>query len=88
MAKREENKSNLPKMYLGPTFYGIIQSGMVISGGIPPKMAGLMEQYPFLGGLMIPVDRLAEARKELKAKGSVMEVLYKRAVEIGGVKDV
>ncbi len=75
-------------MYLGPTFYGIIQKGTVFSGGLPPKAEGLVKEYPFLNGLMVPVGRLAEASKELKKAGSVMELLYHRALEIGGRANV
>ena len=33
---------------------------------------------------MVPVERLAEARKELHRKGSAMNMVYERARKLGG----
>ncbi len=91
MSRRASDKDESgtgAKMYLGPTFFGIVQKGTVFSGGLPPKVAALVKGHPFLGGLMVPVDQLTEARKELKKAGSQMEMIYRRAVELGGVRNV
>lgn len=82
------SKTSTVKAYIGPTLQGIIQGGTVFSGGIPPKAAAVVAAYPFMAGLFVNVDNLAEARKELKRAGSERNMLYRRAKELGGNQNV
>ena len=69
-------------VYLGPSFYGIIQKGTVMTGSYSSKMENLLEAHPFLTGLIVPTSELAEKRKELNRKDSEMVVLCRRAEEV------
>lgn len=69
-------------VYLGPSFYGIVQKGTVFTGEYPPNMEALFLKHPFLEGLVVPTSELAEKRKELYRKGSEMETLYRRARKV------
>ncbi len=69
------------RVYLGPSYYGIVQKGTVFKGQLPPKLDGLVKETPFLEGLIVPVENLAESRKALKKEGSELNALYKRAEE-------
>lgn len=87
MNKKETGKAekaSAARIYLGPSFYEVIQTGTTFCGSLPPKVAALMVLYPFLRELMVPVERLAEARKELHRKGSAMNLVYERARKLGG----
>ena len=75
-------------VYLGPSFYGIIQKGTVLTGRYSSKMEKLLLKHPFLGGLIVPTSELAEKRKELTRRGSELEALYRRAEQIKEGKDV
>ena len=77
-------KAAAGRMYRGPSFYGVIQTGTTFCGSVPPKVEALIKLYPFLRELMVPVERLAEARKELHRKGSAMNMVYERARKLGG----
>lgn len=69
-------------VYLGPSFYGIIQKGTVLAGGYPEKFQTLFNEYPLLNGLLIPIENLAEKRKELKVKNSELALLYRRVERV------
>lgn len=80
MNKKE--KEQAAGIYMGPSFYGIIQKGTVLSGGYSPKMEQLISNHPFLKGLIVPTSQLAKKRKELQEKGSEIAMLYQRAAQI------
>lgn len=69
-------------VYLGPSFYGIMQKGTVIKGGFPDKFRQLLDAHPFLLGLLIPTAQLARKRKEFKIKGGELSVLYHKAEQL------
>ena len=75
-------------VYLGPSFYGIIQKGTVLRGGHSSKMAQLMGAYPFLRGLIVPTSQLAEKRMELRKQDSELFMLYQKAEQIKEEKHV
>ena len=75
-------------VYLGPSFYGIIQKGTVLRGGCSSKMAQLMGAYPFLRGLIVPTSQLAEKRMELRKQDSELFMLYQKAEQIKEEKHV
>lgn len=67
------------KVYVGPSIAGIVQEGAAFSGGYPPKVAAAVRQAPFLADLMVPPEKLAEARKEVRNPDSALGALYRRA---------
>lgn len=69
-------------VYLGPSFYGIAQKGMTLRGGYPPKLQALMDANPFMWGLLVPSENLAEKRKQMANKESELAILYRRAKQI------
>lgn len=75
-------------VYLGTSFYGIIQKGTVLRGGYSSKMAQLMGAYPFLRGLIVPTSQLAEKRMELRKQDSELFMLYQKAEQIKEEKHV
>lgn len=69
-------------VYLGPSFYGIIQKGTALKEGSLPKFDMLLETYPFLKGLVVPAPQLAEKRKQLKTVDSELNALYRKAEQV------
>lgn len=87
MAKSSEVKKSNPNdketmVYLGPSFQGLIQKGVVLEQGVSPKVQTLITNNSFLKGLFIPIHELAKKRKELQKKGSEMQQLYQKAEKI------
>lgn len=66
-------------VYIGPSIRHVVQAGTAFKGGYPPKVERALEKEPYLYDLMIPVDQLAEARKELRIPESSLAMLYRRA---------
>lgn len=81
-AKKNIQKDKETMAYLGPSFQGLIQKGVVLEQGLSPKMKGLIENNPFIQGLFVPIHQLAERRKELKIKGSELYLLYQKAEKL------
>lgn len=83
-----KDEKQMAGVYLGPSFYGIIQKGTVLRGGCSSKMAQLMGAYPFLRGLIVPTSQLAEKRMELRKQDSELFMLYQKAEQIKEEKHV
>lgn len=50
--------------------------------GIPPHLANLLEQYPFIRHLFVPADKLAKARKDLNTKGTALNEFNSKLKEV------
>lgn len=68
-------------VYIGPTIQRVAREGSAYRGGYTPKFEQKMKEHPILKELVVPVDGLAEARKEMRKAGSRMETLYKKVKE-------
>ena len=77
-----ERTAQTALVYLGPSFYGVIQKGTVTSGEPSPKLRRLTEAHPFLYSLFVPVTELAEKRKQLKKADSELGQLYRKAEQL------
>lgn len=83
--KKESRKAGADApvhVYLGPSFFGIIQKGTALKEGSLPKFETLLGAYPFLKGLLVPAAELAEKRKQLRAGDSELNALYRKAEQI------
>ena len=70
---------NQTMVYIGPSNGHMVQTGTTFKGGNPPRMEAALKREPFLNDLMIPVEQLSEARKELRNPESGLAALYRRA---------
>ena len=66
-------------VYIGPSIGHLVQTGTAFKGGYAPRMEAALKREPFLNDLMIPVEQLSEARKELRNPESGLAALYRRA---------
>ena len=83
--KKESRKAGADapvRVDLGPSFFGIIQKGTALKEGNLPRFDRLLETHPFLKGLLVPVEQLAEKRKQLRAADSELNALYRKAEQI------
>ncbi|RHR51972.1 hypothetical protein DWX10_16265 [Clostridium sp. AF18-27] len=70
-------------VYIGPSIEHVVQSGTAFRGGYPPKVQEAITNRPYLQGLFVPADRLAQTKKELRDPGSAIRTLYRTAEEGG-----
>lgn len=73
--KRRKDEAQV--MYIGPNLAGgLLQRAMVFKGGLPPEVNALFDKEPLLKNLFVPTDKLAEAEKELKTAGTLLNEAY------------
>ena len=77
---KEEKKE--AQIYLGPSFKGVIE-GMVYNNGLPPALEEAAKKMPAIRELVVPINRAAEAMRELTKPDSAMRRFYQRAWNYG-----
>ena len=50
----------------------------VYAGDIPDALREFIRKHPAAGGLLVPVEKFAETRRKLEAKGTAEAVLYNK----------
>jgi hypothetical protein len=67
-------------VYIGPTIHGKIQSGAVFKGGkaeAEALYADAIAKYPAIARLIVPAERLASAREEIRLQKGLIHKHYK-----------
>lgn len=70
-----------PVAYCGPTIPGAARQYTVYQNGIPGSLAEALADNPALRGLVLPLDRLPEARASLGKRSGPIYSLYLAALE-------
>lgn len=63
-------------MYIGPTIPGLLRENVIYQGKLPEKVAKMAEKASDFKRLLVPVSKVADARKQLKINGSAIYVSY------------
>lgn len=69
-------------VYCGPTIPGVAKQFTVYTNGIPPALAAATEKNPILGSLVIPLDKLPDAMRQLREGAGSIYTLYRQAAQI------
>lgn len=67
------------QMYIGPSIPGIVKKGTVFLGELPRELTDAITEMTCIGNLVIPIDGITAAKKELSQQGSVKAVSYGQA---------
>lgn len=70
------------QIYIGPTIKNIVSESTIFSNGLTPQLKELMEKRPEVKMLIVPVDKLATARRALLKKDSAESICYKKLEEV------
>lgn len=75
MAKKKVIKEaeKTARVYIGRSLPGLSQF-TVFSGELPPHVEALAKENEAIRGLIVPVERLPEARNEMKTKGHAIHL--------------
>lgn len=83
MAKRKPPAVIEPEetvfVYLGPTIAGKIQNGTIYVGGreeILARLLTILEQFPLVRNLLVPLSTLPEDRIKVKSPGNALYEFY------------
>lgn len=81
--KKKEAPANEPGpvVYCGPALPGVARQYTVYRGGFPGPLAEALADNPALSGLVLPLDRLPEARKAISGRTGPLYRLYQLAQE-------
>lgn len=74
------NRKDASRVYIGPGFRGAVP-GTVFTNGLTPALEGLVMEFPAAAELVVPVERLAGARRELSDPESALAGIYQAAAE-------
>lgn len=65
-------------VYIGPSIRGRISANAIITQDGLALIRDTLDKYPEIKTLLMPGDKLAEARAELKQPGSYLRAVYTR----------
>ncbi len=65
-------------MYIGPSIPGVVKQGTVFLGELPEELAKKAAEMKSINNLVIPIDRITDAKKALSEQGSVENVSFSR----------
>ena len=68
----------MSRVYVGPPIPGILPRFAVFSGGLPPRIGELAQASQALRGLIVPAERLAQARIDIEKKGTLLNLYAER----------
>ena len=68
-----------PVVYCGPTLPGVARQYTVYHNSIPAPLAAALADNPALRGLVLPLDRLPEARRDIAGRTGRFYRLYQLA---------
>ena len=65
-------KKSETKVYIGKSLRGLPQYTVFAGGELPPHIAEMAAKNEAIAGLMVPISRLSEARKNIKIQGHLL----------------
>ena len=66
-------------VYIGPTIKGKLKKDTVFATGIPRIGKEVIEKNPAMKALFVPLDNVAEAKKQVETENSALNIMYKKA---------
>lgn len=78
-ARKKNNQITEPAtvVYCGPTIPGVAKHYTIYKDGIPATLEATKEEKPALGRLIVQLEELPEAMKQLREKKGPIFTLYK-----------
>lgn len=74
--KRKQAEKATTVVYCGPTIPGVAKHYTFYRGGVPDTLKAAQEQIPALGGLLVPLEKLPEAMRQLREGTGPIYTLY------------
>lgn len=73
-----KKKATGPVVYCGPTVRGVAKQFTVYSAGLPAALEAYMKEHPAARGLVVPLDKFAQTRENLRKQGTAEAILYEK----------
>ena len=64
-------------MYLGPSITGVVRHSTIFKNGVlPQKLSKCVEEFPAMKKLLVSMDEISAATKELMKEQSALATIY------------
>ncbi|WP_167955127.1 hypothetical protein [Anaerosporobacter faecicola] len=73
-AKREPKQV----IYIGPTIPGVIKNNTIFNNGVDQRVSERIKSQPELGGLLIDIEGLSDAQRQIALKKGAYYSLYSK----------
>lgn len=80
VSKKEKSKKNLV-CYIGQSLPGLAIFSVFNQGSYPLTVKKLIETYPNIAHLMVPVSKLQQARKDSRTQGHILNHYLKHLLD-------
>ena len=77
--QKKTNPATGPVVYCGPTIPGVAVQYTTYTNGTPAALTEAIKEKPVLGGLVVPLDKLPEVRRQFHAGAGRYYTLYRKA---------
>lgn len=65
-------------VYVGPDIKNVVKKNTIFNNGLTKGLQQKIDDTPLIGGLIIPIEQLADVNAQLSKKDSVLNTLYER----------
>lgn len=80
---KSEPANNVSVMYIGPTIEHIVKKSTVFKNGVfPEALNKLIKETPYIKKLLVPIDELPSAMREIGKEKSALNVIYEKVKKI------
>lgn len=77
--QKKTTQATGPVVYCGPTIPGVAVQYTTYTNGTPTALAEAIKEKPVLGGLVVPLDKLPEVRRQFHDGAGRYYTLYRKA---------
>ena len=80
MSKEKKPVNDGVFIYIGPTIFGVIQTGTIYAGkreDVLKSISDAIEKYPKIERLIVADSELASAKRQIKVGGNALSHAYK-----------
>ena len=77
MTKSKNSAPTQTVVYCGPTLPGVAKQYTVYKGALPEQLTAAIKKEPAIRELIIPLDKLTDARRQLSSRSGYIYRLYK-----------
>lgn len=77
---KREAAASKTVIYIGPTIKNVVTANTLYSNGLPKALKEEMTRQKVLKKLVIPVEELADAQRQLATLGSALKTIYDKVI--------
>lgn len=72
MATKKKTLKTETTVYIGPSLPGLVRHTIFVGGILPAHVSEMIAKNKRIGGLIVPLSELQQARKDITKKGHIL----------------